>query len=178
MSCLPSAFSGSDFAGRVRCILPRASTVRLLRVHTHEGLRVLTLDGCKTCFAGSQIRRPALQAARYICSPWRTQVRDHGFDRVLFLSAAAEREIIPSALRHKAQIERGNQQGEDLRSSRRKHHLCRPERFVSWKDCSLRTVPTYEGNTLHLAILLWDGRDLAENLLLHDILFRLIFPVS
>ena len=28
LSCLPSAFSGFDLAGRVRCTLPRASTVR------------------------------------------------------------------------------------------------------------------------------------------------------
>ena len=26
-------------------------------------------------------------------------------------------------------------------------------------------MPTYEGNTLHLAVLRWDGRDNAENLM-------------
>ena len=36
------------------------------QTHPHEGLRVHTLDGYKTCVAGSRIRRPALQAAGYI----------------------------------------------------------------------------------------------------------------
>ena len=36
------------------------------------------------------VTRPALQAAGYICSPWRTQVRDQGFDRVLFLCCRRE----------------------------------------------------------------------------------------
>ena len=39
--------------------------------------KVVILDGSKTCFAGSQIRRPALQVAGYTCSPWQTQLRDH-----------------------------------------------------------------------------------------------------
>ena len=63
----------------------RVHTPQRLWVHTHEGSRVHTLDGFKTCFAGSRIQRPALQAAGYTCSPWRTQERDHGFDRVFFL---------------------------------------------------------------------------------------------
>ena len=50
------------------------------------------------------VMRPALQAAEYedlLCrqpdthgSPWRTQVRDHGFDRVLFLCRRRKGDII------------------------------------------------------------------------------------
>ena len=50
--------------------------------------RRVTSPYSETCFAGSRIQRPALQAAGYICSPWRT--RDHGFDRVLFLCRRRE----------------------------------------------------------------------------------------
>ena len=69
---------------RVGCRQPGAETntghflPERLRVHTP-----------RPCFAGSRIQRRALQAAGYIsgcmCSPWRTQVRAHGFDRVLSL---------------------------------------------------------------------------------------------
>ena len=40
-----------------------------------------------------------------------------------------------------------------------------PSVSVPRKYCSSRTVLTYENNTLHLAVLRWDGRDLAENLM-------------
>ena len=36
---------------------------------------------------------------------------------------------------------------------------------VPRKFCSSRTVPSHEGNTLHLAVLRLDGRDIAENLM-------------
>ena len=48
LSCLRSAFSDFDLAGRVRCTLPRASTVRLLRGPI-LGVRVGTrLPGAET----------------------------------------------------------------------------------------------------------------------------------
>ena len=65
-------------------------------------LQRVTSPYSKTCCAGSRIQRPALQAARYMCSPWRTQVRDHGFDRVL---SAAEREIVSDAIEESSYID-------------------------------------------------------------------------
>ena len=88
--------------------------------------------------------RPALQAAGYedlLCrqpdscgSPWRTQVRDHGFDRVLSLSAAAEREIITvcaTSARITTLSSKRTQKSTRTRPTCpwRKHNHCRPERF-------------------------------------------------
>ena len=73
-------------------ILPKGYESMLTEV-TSPYLRRVTSPCSKTCFAGNQLQRLALQAAGYICSPWRTQVRDNGFIEFSF-SAAAEREIV------------------------------------------------------------------------------------
>ena len=103
-----------------------------------------------------RIPRPALQAAGYTCSPWRTQVRDHGFDRVLFLCRRREGYFyslrfitadFDTELKSTAAIDREKtyvlHDGNIITAA--------PSVSVLLNDCSSRTVPTYKGCTLHLA---------------------------
>ena len=183
LSCLFSAFSGFDLAGRVRRTLFGASTVRLPparggNINTGhilpkgyeslltegdasiltKGYESILTNDCESIL--EMVIRQALQAAGYICSPWRTQVRDHGFDRVLFLCRRRERLF---------QVPYDTKLNPTWKPTRR-----RPTCFATetsslspraFPFCSSRTVPTYEGNTLHLAVLRWDGREVAENLM-------------
>ena len=128
----------------------------LLRVHTHEGFRVHTL-------------RPALQAAGYedlLCrqpetyvSPWRTQVRDHGFDRFLFLCCHREGDYY--SLRYIGAVY-DTKLKTNVEINKEKTYVLRDENIitvapcvsVSRKFCSSSTVPTYEGYTLHHAVFL------------------------
>ena len=118
--------------------------------------RRVTSPYSKTCFAGSRIQRSALQAAGYTCSPWRIQVRDHGFDRVLFL--CRRREGFCYSLHYI-----GADYDTELKSTaaidKEKTYMLRDGNIITAAlsvsvlliYCSSRTVPTYGGCTLHLA---------------------------